>query len=328
MPLFLTAVALGLTLWLGGLAAFITVAILGILEVSFSFDNAIVNAKILQRMSPKWQRLFLTVGVLIAVFGMRLVFPLVIVALSAHINPVAALHLAITDPSGYAHHIAHAHPAIAAFGGVFLLMLFLDWLFEEREIRWLVPLERQLYAAGRITNMSVILTTAILIGAATFLGHSAMVLTSGILGLLVYLLVSSLDSAFEGTTTNIAKTGLGTFLYLEVLDASFSFDGVVGAFAVTNNIFYIAVGLGIGALFVRSLTVFLVHKGTLAEYRYLEHGAHWAIGSLAILLLLTIRWDIPDVVTGLIGVTFIGLAYINSIKENHHGIIRKSQGTK
>lgn len=314
MPLFLTAVVLLLTLWFGGLTAFLAVAILGILEVSFSFDNAIVNAKILERMSPKWQRLFLTVGVLIAVFGMRLVFPLVIVALSAHINPVAALHLAITDPPGYAHHIAHAHPAIAAFGGVFLLMLFLDWLFEEREIRWLVSLERPLYAASRIANMSVILTTAILVSAATFLGHSAMILTSGILGLLTYLLVSSLDSAFEGTAVTVAKAGLGTFLYLEVLDASFSFDGVVGAFAVTNNIFYIAVGLGIGALFVRSLTVFLVHKGTLAEYRYLEHGAHWAIGSLAVLLLLTIRWDIPDVVIGLIGILFIGSAFWHSVR--------------
>jgi hypothetical protein len=105
-------------------------------------------------------------------------------------------------------------------------------------------------------------------------------------------------------------------LYLEVLDASFSFDGVVGAFAITDMIFVIALGLGIGACYIRALTVYLVRKGTLAEYVYLEGGAHWAIGSLAVLLFVTIRVDIPDVITGLIGVGFIGAALISSIVRN------------
>jgi hypothetical protein len=90
----------------------------------------------------------------------------------------------------------------------------------------------------------------------------------------------------------------------------------VGAFAVTNNIFLIAIGLGIGAMFIRGMTVYLTNKGTLNDYRYLEHGAHWAIGSLAVLLLVTIKFEISDIITGLIGIVFISLAFVNSVAYN------------
>lgn len=297
----------------GGVSPLLTVLILGILEISFSFDNAVVNAKILTRMNEKWQRLFLTVGILIAVFGMRLIFPLVVVALAAHMSPVGALLLAINHSHEYARHLTLAHPAIAAFGGTFLMMLFLDWLFDEREIRWLKGLEGRLATLGKLTNASVILMVVVLF-LSSLLGHTAMVLTSGLLGLATYLIINSLDSFFNEDIVAAAKSGLATFLYLEVLDASFSFDGVVGAFAVTSNIFLIALGLGIGAMYIRGLTVYLVRKGTLAEYIYLEHGAHWAIGVLAALLLLTIKFDIPDVITGLTGIAFIGASFISSLR--------------
>nr|MDT0664980.1 DUF475 domain-containing protein [Micromonospora sp. DSM 115978] len=104
------------------------------------------------------------------------------------------------------------------------------------------------------------------------------------------------------------------FLYLEVLDASFSFDGVVGAFAISQNIFIIAAGLGIGALYIRSITVYLVRKGTLSEYIYLEHGAHYAIGALAVILAVSIRYEVPEIITGLIGVGFILVALLSSIR--------------
>lgn len=323
VPLIVNVIALIASYLVWGLPAAITVAILTVLEVSFSFDNAIVNAKILGRMNAYWQRIFLTVGVVIAVFGMRLVFPLIVVALAAHMNPLAALHLAIQQPHEYARHLTDAHPAIAAFGGTFLTMLFLDWLFEEREVEWLKPIERTLFKLGRVENMSVVLMAVLLVVAAALFGHSQMVLVSGLLGLATYLVVNSLDSFFdEDDIAKAAKAGLATFLYLEVLDASFSFDGVVGAFAVTSNIFLIAIGLGIGAAYVRSLTVYLVRKGTLGEYIYLEHGAHWAIGVLALLLLATIKYDISDIVTGLIGVAFIGASFINSIVERNRQNVR------
>jgi hypothetical protein len=114
----------------------------------------------------------------------------------------------------------------------------------------------------------------------------------------------------------VGKAAFFLFLYLEVLDASFSFDGVVGAFAITSDPIIIAIGLGVGAMFIRSLTVFLVRKGTLSEYEYLEHGALWAIGALAVILLITIEYEVPEVVTGLIGVAFIGAAFISSLVRN------------
>ena len=114
----------------------------------------------------------------------------------------------------------------------------------------------------------------------------------------------------------VGRAAFFLFLYLEVLDASFSFDGVIGAFAITSDPIIIAIGLGIGAMFIRSLTVFLVRKGTLAEYVYLEHGALWAIGALAVVLLITIEYEVSEVVTGLIGVGFIAAALVSSIVRN------------
>jgi len=170
---------------------------------------------------------------------------------------------------------------------------------------------------GKISNFTVLLTGFILLLLSGFLNNPATILTIGLASMLTYIVVSGLDVLFnEDSAMGMAKAGLATFLYLEVLDASFSFDGVVGAFAVSNNIFLIAIGLGIGAAYIRSLTVYLVRKGTLAEYKYIEHGAHWAIGSLAMLLLATTFIDIPDTVTGLIGVVFIGLSFAHSLIEN------------
>lgn len=335
--LLVTAVALLATLLLGGVGPFTIVAILIVLEVSLSFDNAVVNAKILVRMSPFWQRMFLTVGVLIAVFGMRLIFPLLLVTLTAHLNPVEVVRLAVdggTGPGTYAQYIHDAHPAIAGFGGMFLGMLFLDWLFEDRDIHWLDWLERPLRRIGALDKVSVVVAGIALVVAALALAgdKSSQVMVSGLLGIVTYLLVSGLGALFEQGTdsedlaeensgpSEVAKAGgkagFFLFLYLEVLDASFSFDGVVGAFAITQDIFIIAIGLGVGAFWIRSLTVYLVHKGTLDDYIYLEHGAHWAIGALAVLLLATIRYEVPEVVTGLIGVGFIGASFIHSVIRN------------
>jgi len=112
----------------------------------------------------------------------------------------------------------------------------------------------------------------------------------------------------------VKRGGIGGFLYLEVLDASFSFDGVIGAFAITNDVVIIMLGLAIGAMFVRSMTVYLVDKGTLDEFVYLEHGAHYAIGILAAIMLASMKFHVPEVVTGLAGVSFIGASVWSSIR--------------
>lgn len=115
----------------------------------------------------------------------------------------------------------------------------------------------------------------------------------------------------------VLKTGMAgfmSFLYLEVLDASFSFDSVIGAFAITKDVVLIAIGLGIGALWVRSLTLFMVRKRVLHAYRYLEHGAHYTIGLLAGILLLSVFVHIPEVVAGVTGLTIIGLSIWSSVR--------------
>lgn len=341
IPIAVTIGSLVVAAIVGGPSVAGIVAILAVLEISLSFDNAVVNASVLQKMDERWQRVFLTVGILIAVFGMRLLFPLAVVAIAGHLSPVHAIDLALNNPHQYGIKLTEARPAIGAFGGMFLLMIFLDFLFEVREITWLGPIERRLAKIGKLDQVSVILALVfLLIVAATFAQpHSQEVLIAGTAGLAVYLGVSSLGALFEaeqasgddvrpaGTDdgaepdagvpqvripANLVRAGLFTFLYLEVLDASFSFDGVVGAFAITNMIFAIALGLGIGACYIRALTVYLVRKGTLSEYVYLEHGAHWAIGALAVLLFVTIRHSVPDLVTGLIGLGFIGTAAASS----------------
>ena len=336
--LVVAAVGLVLGYLYGGATGLAVTAILAVLEVSLSFDNAVVNATVLVRMSAFWQKIFLTVGVAIAVFGMRLLFPLLIVGITAKLSPAEAIRLALQkgnpDTKGtYGYLLHQAHPAIAAFGGVFLLLLFLDFVFEEREITWLTPIEKGLARIGKLDQLSVVVALVALIVSAYTLAPDnkvSTVLASGGLGMVTYLLVNALgeffdegddDEGADGATGPSVKQVVGRaafflFLYLEVLDASFSFDGVVGAFAITSDPIIIAIGLGVGAMFIRSLTVFLVRKGTLSEYVYLEHGALWAIGALSVLLLITIKYDVPEVVTGLIGVGFIGAAFASSVYRN------------
>lgn len=311
---------------LGGPRSALLVAVLAVLEVSLSFDNAVINASVLRRMSAPWQRLFLTVGVLIAVFGMRLVFPILVVAATAHLSPAAVTDLALHDGAEYGRQLSEAHSAIAAFGGTFLFMIFLDFLIADREIRWLRWIEAPLARAGRLPAFSVVVTLGSLLGltASVSAPDEGTVLVAGVAGLVTYLLVhgiSDLMAPREADSPNgrsaalaTGKAALALFCYLEVLDASFSFDGVIGAFAISSDVFVIAAGLGIGALFIRSLTVWLVRRGTLDEYVFLEHGAHYALGALAVILGLSIEHEIPEAVTGLIGAGIIALAYGSSLR--------------
>ena len=132
---------------------------------------------------------------------------------------------------------------------------------------------------------------------------------SGVWGVVTYIVVNGLSSLMgvseDHAVATVAKSGLISFLYLELLDASFSLDGVIGAFALSQNIFVIALGLGIGAYFVRSITVYLYEKGTIAQYRYLEHGAFYAIIALAVMMCIGTIHHIPEVITGLIGAVLI-----------------------
>jgi hypothetical protein len=208
------------------------------------------------------------------------------------------------------------------FGGAFLGMVGLKYFFDsDKDVNWIDAIERPL---AKVANIEAIAIGVVLAGTwatSTMLApaDAHTFLIAAIAGLLTYLGVEIVNHLLEPPTPSagdVARAGFGAFLYLEVLDASFSFDGVIGAFALTNNLIIIAIGLGIGAMFVRSMTIFLVNKGTMSEYRYLEHGAFYAIIALAVIMYLNTFMHIPEVITGVIGAVLIGLALWSSVRWN------------
>jgi hypothetical protein len=306
----------------GLLQALWITAVLGVLEVSLSFDNAVVNATVLRNWNEFWQKLFLTIGILVAVFGMRLLFPLAIVSSATGLGLLDVWHMAIDTPAEYSRHLIASHAQVAAFGGAFLLLVFLNFLFDdEKELHWLGRIEAKVGHYGT-EGLAVLLALCAVFGAMSLMpqGSKLPVLIAGVVGVGVYVGVDWVSGLLEEEEADpaigklISQGSIGGFLYLEVLDASFSFDGVIGAFAITNDVVLIMLGLAIGAMFVRSLTVFLVHKGTLEQFVFLEHGAHYAIGILALIMFASVQYEIPEWFTGLSGVVFILVSLWSSVR--------------
>ncbi|MBC7836728.1 DUF475 domain-containing protein [Acetobacteraceae bacterium] len=315
-PTIISLVALGAVFVWGGWAAFLLAGLLSILEVTLSFDNAVVNAKVLAQMSEKWQRRFLTWGILLAVFGTRLILPALIVSIAAVVSPITAAILAFENPEEYSRLLSEATPLISAFGGAFLLMVSLKYFFDVgKKVHWLSIVETRLARWGRIEAIELALALSTILWL-SYVAHAPQgpVLAAGCIGILLFIVIQGIANSLhmEHTAATVTKTGAVLFVYLNILDAAFSLDGVVGAFALTTVIPIIFVGLGIGAFFVRTITVYLVRKKTLETLLYLEHGAHWAIFGLALSMLAGLVIHIPEAVIGLIGLVFVTLAYISS----------------
>ncbi len=310
-----------------GLTCIFIASVLAILEISLSFDNAVVNAMKLEGMSEKWRHRFITWGILIAVFGMRFLFPLMVVAIFAGVNIKFVLDMALNDVNQYTHYLELTHAPIVTFGGSFLLMLFMDYFTEKnKEVHWINFVEERFQKLNNYRGICTF-TTVCALGLLMLKIPFEMrysVFMSGLAGIITYLCIDGLAEWLERRQEARAKacanavkcSGLIGFLYLELIDASFSLDGVLGAFALSQDIIIITIGLFIGAMFVRSLTIMLVEKKTLAQYVYLEHGAHWAIGTLAILMFVSTFHEVPEVVTGLLGLVFILSALVSSILHN------------
>ena len=304
--------------------ALLTTVLLSILEISLSFDNAVVNATVMKTMSEVWKKRFLTWGMLIAVFGMRLFFPLGIVSVLGKIGPIEALMMSINEPIRYAEIMTSSHIYVASFGGLFLFMVFVHFFFDqEKEVHWIPFVEKSMAQSGQFKGVELVLTLIVLIlfaGMFENIEKQYAFLISGVFGIITFLFVHGISAFLENkdvvsnAQTAVASAGVGTFLYLEVLDASFSFDGVVGAFALTNSLFLIMIGLGIGAFFVRSLTIYFVEKNTVDKFKYLEHGAFYALGSLAIIMLMGAFVHIPEWITGLSGLAILSLSVLHSIQ--------------
>jgi hypothetical protein len=317
----------------GGIIATFIALVLGILEVSLSFDNAVVNATKLKKMAPEWRHRFITWGIAIAVFGMRFLFPLIVVSIFANLNVIKVLDIALHNAKLYAYYLHQTHATIVTFGGTFLMMLFLGFFLNpKKEIDWIKPIEKFIKRVPDSKFLDTLITIAILDVVQMFQPAPIRisVIISGIAGILVYLGIETISGKLEeieakreekislSSNKFLAYSGLISFLYLELIDASFSLDGVLGAFALSHDIIIITIGLAIGAMFVRSLTIMFVEKGTLDEFIYLEHGAHWAIGCLAILMFISTIKSVPEVVTGLSGLGIIIASVITSKIESEN----------
>lgn len=265
---------------------FIIIFGLVLFEVISSVDNAIVNANILKTVPEKFRKFFLFWGLLLAVFVMRGVLPFVIVWL-ANINlPITeTFRLVFSDPALMEKALEHSKPLLLLGGGVYLFFVFLAWLFlEEKKYAFLVEgfIHRQgvwFYAISSFFITAVIYFSVI---------RNPMLALAASVGTTVFFLTDGFRKNAEETKNNLEKKGnmkiWSKLLYLEVLDASFSIDGVIGAFAFTMSVPLILIGNGIGAVVVRQFTV----KGInlISKFDYLKNGAMYSIGMLGGLMVL------------------------------------------
>jgi uncharacterized protein len=314
LPTIVTVISFCAMYYFFGAAAFLAVVILTILEVTLSFDNAVINAKVLEKMSIVWQKRFINWGIWLAVFGTRIILPIVIVAIVSGLSFLGVINLAIFDQLAYAQKLTEAHYSIGAFGGIFLLLVALKYFIDDtKEVDWLKTLEKKLKKFASIESIEIILALLTLLTISYLVPmHALKIVIAGILGVIVFVILQGITNYMDASIGKVSASGFVLFMYLNVLDAAFSLDGVIGAFAISKNLIIIAVGLGIGAYFVRSFTVFMVEQKTLNELRYLEHGAHYAVFGLAICMIAGLVHHIPEIMTGLIGLCFVGASYLSS----------------
>lgn len=304
---------LSMYVW-GGTTAFFLAAALAILEITLSFDNAVVNAKILSEMPERWQKRFITWGMFLSVFGTRLILPILIVSAVAMVSPVVITMLALYDSSAYSELLSGAEAAIKSFGGAFLLMVSLKYFFNVgKSVHWFAPLERRLARWGRVEAIEIAFALLVLLLVSYMVHDPAVtVLHAGLIGIILFTLTEGVAHGLGVEVKEVARSGAMLFAYINLLDSAFSLDGVIGAFALSTSLPIIVVGLGIGAYFVRALTLHLVRAKTLETLRYLEHGAHWAIFGLAIAMLAGLVVHVPEVVIATVGLGFIVLSYVSS----------------
>ncbi len=326
------AILLTIVIWAGlslqlGTGALVLGIVLTLLEITFSFDNAVVNSRVLATMSPLWQRLFMTLGIVIAVFVVRFLLPIFVVMIGSGLGFNQTIDLALHSPDKYSHYIASASPMINAFGATFLLLVALYFFMDKaKKDHWIHYLERGLHKLSAVPN-AALWVVIVIMAVVTFLvdpEHRFMVGASAASAVAVYLALHfiriKMSRRKPGKPKHHVNHGLAAlfaFLYLEVLDASFSLDGVVGAFALTTNIIIIMAGLGAGAVWVRSMTLHLVRTGALAKHVFLESGAHWAIFILSLIMLLKIfEIELPEWLVGSIGLVLISLSIYSSRRLN------------
>ncbi len=284
-----------------------------VFEVVNSVDNAIVNASVLKTMSVLWRKRFLLIGIVTSVFLVRFLLPLIIVWISVPTISAPDLFLAFVGRSDVAASaIELQKPLILMFGAVFLLFLYFNWLFlEKKEPLFIERFLKEKHGVWFFAFAAVFLVVVM------YLARSnPMVMLAAAIGSATFFIVYGLRETAEASERNLVAgtsglSDLSKFVYLEVLDTTFSFDGVIGAFAFTINLLLILIGIGIGALVVRELTI----KGidTIAKYKYLKNGAMTSIGFLGLFMLIeSFRVELPSYVPIIVTFLVIGVAFYMS----------------
>jgi uncharacterized protein len=268
------------------LSSILTILGLALFESITSVDNAIVNAETLATMQPKARRWFLTWGILIAVIGVRGVLPWLIVwVVTPGLGPLQAFTASLTGDPAALIAIRQSSPVLLLGGGVFFLFLFLYWIFLEPKAFGL-PMERAIARHGAWFYALVSVLLAVVVWFA--LHRGPMLAFGAVIGSTAFFITHGFRRyAEEQEQRLLAGQGhlsdIGKILYLEVIDMTFSIDGIVGAFAFTLSVPLILLGNGIGAVIVRQLTYFGVER--IKKYAYLKNGAMYSILVLGLVMI-------------------------------------------
>ncbi|ABS56146.1 protein of unknown function DUF475 [Methanoregula boonei 6A8] len=296
------------------LSILLTIAGLCLFETITSIDNAIINAEVLSTMSQKARRWFLIWGLLFAVFVIRGVLPWLIVWASApSLGPVGALTATFSSDPAVVAAIAQAAPILLVGGGTFLIFLFLHWIFlEEKEYG--ICGERYIATKGVWFFAVVSIFLAGLVWLA--ISKNPMMAFGAVVGSSAFFIVHGFRQNAEEHERKMVSgdlSDISKIFYLEIIDATFSIDGVMGAFAFTMAVPLIIIGNGIGALIVRELTVRNVD--TIRNYRYLKNGAMYSILILGIIMILDgFGAGIPEYVSPIATFGIVGYFLYRSIR--------------
>ncbi len=303
-------------------SALLVIVGLAVFEIVNSIDNAIINAHVLKSMSDKWRKIFLFWGLVFAVFVVRGILPFLIVWITIPgISIVEAFQAMFSGSPEVIKAVNEGKPLILMGAGVFLLLLYLHWLFlEEKSPLFVIDKLIKPHFGIWFFACTAVLLTALLY----FAKASPMLMLSAAIGNAAFFILYGFREQAEKESEYLMAGGggmgdLSKLLYLEVLDASFSFDGVLGAFAFTTSIPLILIGNGIGAFLVREMTIRSIDK--IANYKFLKNGAMTSIGILGVIIIFESFSDsfklginIPDVVPPLITFALVGVAFWESHK--------------
>ena len=296
----------------------IVLVILGLclFEIVSSIDNAVINAEILSTMDEKSKKWFLLWGFLIAIVVVRGLLPWAIVwATVPSLGPIGAFTAALSGNPAIHSAVQNASPVLLAGGGIFLLFLFLHWLFlEDKNIG--LRGEKFFARHGRWFYAVVTLMLAAVIFFALKIGSALAV--SALAGAVAYFITNAFkERAEKAEERMLAGKGSASMfskiLYLEIIDATFSIDGVLGAFAFTLSVPLILIGNGIGAYILRKLTVGNIDR--IKQYAYLKNGAMYSIFALgAVMLSDAFGATLPEWLSPLLTVVIVGYFFLKSRK--------------